>query len=317
MKNPPIAQKRDGSFVHISQALRGRACDCICSICGGGLLARKGPDRIDHFAHEKNTPCEYAGETALHLAVKEILSRAKELAVPEYNFSLKELVKGDLGQEDVLTEGKVVKQQILKIEDVRLETKTHDIIPDVIVSIGGIDLIVEVFVSHKVDQKKLKKIRRLNIPAIEINANFIWDGDGLQKLSTAIIKKFDQKQWLYHPRQKKLEEEHKKKVALAKERLARKIYPRTGLGRTKNQYKGPAKQQSPEQRFSRLVELAGYDYFQAHGVWPDVEEYKKICDRIKHGGIVSYGQTKSIFRNSGKNQKETKADEYKRIKDGE
>ncbi len=64
-----------------------------------------------------------------------------------------------------------------KIDRVRVENIIEDIRPDLILTIGGRDLIVEVFVTHKVDDEKVGRIKRLGVSAIEIDlSHSIWDG---------------------------------------------------------------------------------------------------------------------------------------------
>ena len=60
---------------HVSEVNRGLDCRCFCPACNALLIAKKGRRNRHHFAHYEKDPCQYAGETALHLAAKEILEK--------------------------------------------------------------------------------------------------------------------------------------------------------------------------------------------------------------------------------------------------
>lgn len=73
---------KDGNIVSIDDVPSGKECGCVCPACGDELIARKGEKRMHHFAHRSNEDCEYGYESSLHLAAKDILSRAKKMAIP-------------------------------------------------------------------------------------------------------------------------------------------------------------------------------------------------------------------------------------------
>lgn len=81
---PPVKKRRlkipfavkGGSLVHVSEVNPGAACGCTCIDCGSGLLAKKGAQRVHHFAHEHEAPC--SDESVLHKLAKEILRRRIE-----------------------------------------------------------------------------------------------------------------------------------------------------------------------------------------------------------------------------------------------
>ena len=65
--------RRSGKAVHVSEVSRGLACGCVCPRCGGQLVAKKGTQRAHHFAHANTVNCDGLGESALHLACKEMI----------------------------------------------------------------------------------------------------------------------------------------------------------------------------------------------------------------------------------------------------
>ena len=73
---------KNGVITSISDVSSGLSCECICPACGAILVARKGTQRMHHFAHYKKKDCEYAYETSLHWAAKDILSRSGKMIIP-------------------------------------------------------------------------------------------------------------------------------------------------------------------------------------------------------------------------------------------
>ena len=74
---------KNGEVISISDVESGLKCGCVCPSCGEPLVAKKGSKVMHHFAHHSGHTCEYGYETSLHLAAKEIISRAKK-----FGFSL-------------------------------------------------------------------------------------------------------------------------------------------------------------------------------------------------------------------------------------
>ena len=69
--------ERDGHLLHVDEVSSGLACQCICPLCQGMLIARKGEYNQPHFAHQSDTNCD--GESLLHIIGKRLLySRISE-----------------------------------------------------------------------------------------------------------------------------------------------------------------------------------------------------------------------------------------------
>ncbi|MBR08151.1 MAG: hypothetical protein CMP48_10725, partial [Rickettsiales bacterium] len=58
---------------------------------------------------------------------------------------------------------------MVSIEKVEIEKYLDDIRPDLIVWVRSEPILIEVYVSHKIDQEKLIKIKNKKIAAIEID----------------------------------------------------------------------------------------------------------------------------------------------------
>ena len=57
----------------------------------------------------------------------------------------------------------------MEVDNVTLERKLGDIVPDVILDIDGQQLMVEIAVTHFIDEVKGEKIRELDVSTIEID----------------------------------------------------------------------------------------------------------------------------------------------------
>jgi hypothetical protein len=79
-----------------------------------------------------------------------------------------------------------------------LENKLGDIIPDVVVTREGEDLIVEFFVTHKCGPEKIAKIQELDIAAIEIDLSDLTADASKDEIEEGILDTCRRK-WLHNP----------------------------------------------------------------------------------------------------------------------
>lgn len=183
---------RDGELVHISQVESGLACSCRCASCNEVLVAKKGQKRDNHFAHKSGNSCQYATETALHLAAKEILDKHKKIRLPsvwiEFN--------ANLGGYQIAGE------KTFSIDSLKVEHAIDGIIPDLIANIGGHELLIEVFVTHPVNEIKRKKIEKIDRSTIEIDLSKAPRDMPLESLTELVIDSVENKKWIYNKRSK-------------------------------------------------------------------------------------------------------------------
>ena len=81
-RNQLIYALKDGIAMSVENVESGLKCGCICPSCGEPLVAKKGTKRMHHFSHYSGHNCEYGYETSLHLAAKDILSKANRIVLP-------------------------------------------------------------------------------------------------------------------------------------------------------------------------------------------------------------------------------------------
>lgn len=190
-QNNLIYALKDNKIIHISEVESGLKCNCKCPACGESLIARKGQKVIHHFAHQSKRNCEYGYQTSLHLAAKDILSKSKEMVLPEVILDFYKH-KGSYKQV------KISDSIRIKLDKVELEKKEGDIIPDVIAYSGGKKFYIEIFVTHPVDEKKLNKLRKEDISTIEVDLSKIDRTISKEELMTILVNDCSEKKWIYN-----------------------------------------------------------------------------------------------------------------------
>jgi len=174
------------TLVHVSSVERGLMCGCTCPGCGASLIARKGQIKAHHFAH-KNAECEYGTETMLHIMAKSILEQEKKILLPKVE------IRFELFAASITSEPRLV-----PITDVTLEKRLGDFVPDLLVQISGKFVIIEILVTHKVDDLKLNKIKDSQISAIEIDLSKFDRSITLEELRDILINRVDNKSWIFN-----------------------------------------------------------------------------------------------------------------------
>jgi hypothetical protein len=218
---------RDGQLIHIGDAINGLACDCQCPGCGAQLVAKNGAanQKVAHFAHHKSAECSTGLQTALHLAAKDIIAGHKQLRLPgasghfsftenfwaSFDFDARRYADnlfssvgyvesyGYLPSDYTLASRYHLPSQVIALNEVVLEKRTGDIIPDIMVRVGEKWLLVEVAVTHFVDAEKLARIKALGVPALEIDLSNIRRDLSLPELEELIVGGEKGKKWLHNP----------------------------------------------------------------------------------------------------------------------
>jgi ssDNA-binding Zn-finger/Zn-ribbon topoisomerase 1 len=187
-RNLTVALKA-GVVVNIDDVQSGLKCGCICPACGETLVAKKGAKVRHHFSHYTGRNCEYGYETSLHLAAKEILSNAQKIVLPAVYVHFPESYK---------VNELICAAQEISIEKVELEKRIGDIIPDVVVHAGGKQFLVEIFVTHAIDEDKLRKLRKLDVSTIEIDLSKKRDITTVEDLTQILLSDSPEKKWVYN-----------------------------------------------------------------------------------------------------------------------
>lgn len=183
-----FAMSADGRMVHIDEVANGLACECVCLKCRGKLIGRHGEVRQHHFSHYLATEGIGCTETALHKAAKEIIQQERRLALPHQLAGMGLQLGAEACFDSVSLEHRLGGGEAGT--EIVADAYGH----------GAIDLVIEIAVHHRVDQDKAEKIRRLGVPAVEIDlanaASSLWDWEALRH---AVVNDPGRCRWIYLP----------------------------------------------------------------------------------------------------------------------
>lgn len=189
-------KNQEDNLVHISEVERGLACNCVCPSCKNNLIANKGKRRAHHFSHYKAANCAYGLQTALHIKAKEIIEKYKIFKIPSLEAKYNDI------------SCLITKERLVKFDEVKLEKRQGQIIPDVIGISKGHKIFIEIFVTHKVDVEKKEYVRnKMNVSCIEIDLSNLYRNDKnieQKALEEEIIFNVENKKWIHNFYYKKI-----------------------------------------------------------------------------------------------------------------
>lgn len=133
-----------GMTKHISEVVSGAKCGCVCAFCLQPLEARKGTQRVHHFAHVTNYDCMYSNEVAIYQRVAEILKEDRLLSVPQVTLQF-----GNWEEPEILRA-----RQILMLDNVSYRCEPKQYPPELIVYTAGSKLRILIEFSDGYYEKK-------------------------------------------------------------------------------------------------------------------------------------------------------------------
>lgn len=158
---------------------------------------------VDTDIDLNDIPAELRRETLLHWTVKQILSMAAHIQVPE--LVVEETAGSGSTRETASTV--LVRRQKMTLFNVRLEHRLGNIIPDVCadcVDEDGRDLgvlCIEVTVTHGFDDERLRRVKVAGKPVLEIDLRKVVGRITRTELATVVLDDLQGKRWLHHPLQ--------------------------------------------------------------------------------------------------------------------
>lgn len=141
-------------------------------------------------------------EGLLHWVIKKILEEASAITTPSYQQPLTR----DMPDGYESTEWVLWPQKVYRISNVRLEYRLKGVVPDVLCTAvcgqeSPLELMIEVAVTHRVDQVKATRIRAMGLACLEIDARrFGKEGRvTVDELRSMVLSQVECKQWIVHP----------------------------------------------------------------------------------------------------------------------
>lgn len=196
---------RDGLLLAAADVPNGLSCGCLCPGCGARLIAKHPKEKVAHFAHHAAEACSSGYESALHLAAKQVLLQHREIFVPSIA-AQKRLYDEATGLSATVT--KVIPAKLVTLDAVEEESRDFEgIIPDIVASVKGKLLFIEIAVTHYVEDLKLEKLRQLGIPTLEIDLSDSPELPTLDEIEKMVIHDVINRMWLINPRRQQLQEQ--------------------------------------------------------------------------------------------------------------
>ena len=182
--------KKSQKLIHIDDAKNGLACNLFCPECGEPLVAvHPLINRINHFRHagyqsgrfgECSNP-HGVNETILHIKGKEYIERTKCLHLPEYLFKPGSDVDGLVYPDIPLSESVDI-----HFDQVILEKPKEGYRPDCIGILGDRQIMIEIMVHHKVDERKREKVMKSGDAMVEIDLSRVPTGFDDSEIEKAV-----------------------------------------------------------------------------------------------------------------------------------
>lgn len=184
-----------GRLVHVSQVPDG-AYALVCPDCASPLIARRGEQRVWHFAHIAAAECRRAGETALHRMAKEIISESMSILLPAFEV--------DTGVQSLV----VQQEREVTFDRIDEEVPQEGFRPDLLATLSANGkahrLLIEVYVTHRVDEVKLARLRRNGVSVIEIDLSRVGRTLSGVELKELILRAAPRR-WLVHRAEERLQ----------------------------------------------------------------------------------------------------------------
>lgn len=117
--------------------------------------------------------------------------REEKIVLPQVNLPFPSYKEDWIIQEEIT----------VSFDEVIVEKNIEEIRPDILIMFKGAPLIIEIKVTHGVEENKLNKIKELNISALEIDLSQIDRDIDFDKLVDIIVNGTKQKKWLIHRKQ--------------------------------------------------------------------------------------------------------------------
>ena len=216
-----FAKKVDDSIIHISDAESGRN-GYFCLGCSGIMQAKKGKVMVHHFSHEPKDvtrigKCTYSDETYRHKLAKDVLQRIKQIKVPAvYKYPPKDFegVVNKIKDSETTYASKVgIELYFYEDGDGTIKYNNNSdwtendkkfliIKPDVTFfnSENKPILFIEIVATHKVNDEKLSKIRKLGINTVQVTI----PRESAQEIENTFYKT-ERTKWLYNNEEAKFD----------------------------------------------------------------------------------------------------------------
>ncbi len=182
-------EQADGQVLHIRDARRGLACECICPACGARLVAKKGSKIAHYFAHYGGgSGCGCGPETNAHFWAKQVLIERMAIWTPPAVATARGL------------RHTVSPARWMTFDDVRSERRLGSIVPDIVLILpDSRELIVEIRVTHPCGDEKIALLNEKGWAAIEVDLQSLRTCEDARIIEQALLE-VAPRTWLCNPK---------------------------------------------------------------------------------------------------------------------
>lgn len=165
---------KNGRMWGPKQVALGKACGCVCPACRAPLVAKAADSsrKRPHFAHLADTDCRAGYETALHLKAKQLIADRLALRFPAWDGDA-EMPNPPFAFDDAGSRlvGRRVDfpSHLATLLRADVEASRGDHIPDVVGVDDQGEVLIEIRVTHAVDELKRRRIQSEGGRLVEID----------------------------------------------------------------------------------------------------------------------------------------------------
>ena len=196
------------------------------------------------------------------MLAKEIIESSKKLRFPGI-YIKKDDYCNDI--EDIRVQAKIPpsigyrKSSVVNCDSVSLEKKISSIVPDIMVTAEGRKCLIEVAVTHFVDEEKEQKIKEIGLPLFEIDLSNLYNSEfSREELAEEVLFNPSNRTWIFNPRYDDAErwakEQYSKIIQSAEEEVKRQD--------EKESFRAIWKQQRREIGEKRIKDIFELDNYQ-------------------------------------------------------
>jgi hypothetical protein len=172
VKNPYGLRNNDPTdWVNIYEVDRSNGDAFYCAECGTKFIAVQpsDPRKQWFFRHHRLCDCEASRETAIHLMAKQILVEERKIMLPYLVIEPEPKVYQEYKYHPEIKLYRLGERKLHHFDAVQDEVWMEGRVPDIVAVSRDRKLLVEVVVTHDIDEEKLNWIRKQNISTLKVS----------------------------------------------------------------------------------------------------------------------------------------------------
>lgn len=211
----PFARRNsDGELVAPDEVARGLACDCSCPGCRQPVQARKGTEKVWHFAHDKASDCGSGYEISVHELAKQLIRQQMRLLIPALDVQAE---AWDAFGRRLTEQVRVFESRAVPLDGCELsrprELDGDMVTPDVTGRVEDREILIEITVFHRLMPEKRDRLLQMGVACMQIDLSQFKTIQATRELLTAaLLEDSTNRHWIYHPRAASVAEELKAKL---------------------------------------------------------------------------------------------------------